>query len=81
MQVHCGSLDLLGEVGVDNGFFLTFVLCLFEVSNFKEYDDDDFRDNFTVGVCNSKIKIYFILSIHEYPYTYTTFFKLFSVYW
>lgn len=52
MQVHCGSLDLLGEVGVDNGFFLTFVLCLFDVSNFKEYDEDDFRDNFTVGVYN-----------------------------
>lgn len=50
MHVHCGSLDLLGEVGVDSGFLLTFVLCLFEVSNFKEYDDDDFRDNFTVGV-------------------------------
>lgn len=50
MQVHCGSLDLLGEVGVDKGFFLTFVLCLFDVSNFKEYDDDDFRDNFIVGV-------------------------------
>lgn len=51
MQVHCGSLDdRLGEVGVDNGFLLTFVLCLFDVSNFKEYEEDDFRDNFTVGV-------------------------------
>ena len=54
IQVHCGSLDLLGEVGVDSGFFLTFVLCLFDVSNFKEYDEDDFRDNFTVGVYKIK---------------------------
>lgn len=52
MQVHCGSLDRLGEVGVDSGFLLTFVLCLFDVSNFNEYDEEDFRDNFTVGVCN-----------------------------
>lgn len=57
MQVHCGSLDRLGEVGVDSGFFLTFVLCLFDVSNFKEYDDDDFRDNFTVGVYDGRMHI------------------------
>jgi len=61
MQVHCGSLDLLGEVGVDSGFLLTFVLCLFEVSNFKEYDEDDFRDNFTVGVYNKIITNILIL--------------------
>jgi len=60
MQVHCGSLDLLGDVGVDSGFFLTFVLCLFDVSNFKEYDEEDFRDNFTVGVYSEIMKISYI---------------------
>lgn len=52
MQVHCGSLDLLGDAGVETGFLLVLtLLCLFGGSNFNEYEDDAFRENLKEGDC------------------------------
>lgn len=52
MHVHCGSLALLGEAGVLNGFLLVLNFCLLGGSNFNEYEDEAFLENLNEGDCN-----------------------------
>lgn len=49
MHVHCGSLDLLGLAGVDNGLRLAFIFCLFGGSSFRLYEEEAFRENLKDG--------------------------------
>lgn len=52
MHVHWGSLALLGDAGVLKGFRFVFSFCLLGGSNFKEYEEDAFRENLNEGDCN-----------------------------
>jgi len=56
MHVHCGSLALEGDAGVDNGFLFTFTFCFPEVelSSFNEYDEEAFLENLNGGLCNTQ---------------------------
>jgi hypothetical protein len=53
MQVHWSSRDLLGEAGVERGFWRVLTLvCLFRGSSLKEYEEEALREILNDGDCD-----------------------------